>query len=227
MVRTQSSREIEVGSHDERRRAILIWLASFVVFVVPVLLQGYFSWKENFFTPFQMQQQGILTGLPFIAHTAMWSDASLFAALMATIIYLYAYQWSAGQFGVALMFGFIGSALMHWGVYVHSPFEQAHVRNGMLTIVGIIHFVYMAIGLAVTTLFYTCTKGLSVVFVTTVSVLLVIHVVIGTLVPLKIWAKIARPMWYPEQLSLDGPTVTTILAVGVAVCAASVWAVRA
>jgi hypothetical protein len=225
-ARTQSCHKTKVVSQDKVGTIVLLWLSYFAVFAIPVLLQGYLSWKGQFLTPSQMQQQGVATGLPFIAHTAMWSDASLLAALMATIIYLYGPQWDSGQFCIALGIGIIGSALMHWGFYVNSFFEQAHVRNGMLTDAGIIHFMYMAIGLAITILFYTCTKGLSVTSVTVVSLLLVTHVVIGTLVPLKIWARITHPTWYPEQLSVDRPTVCTILGVGAAVCAASFWAVR-
>jgi hypothetical protein len=122
-ARTQSCHKTKVVSQDKVGTIVLLWLSYFAVFAIPVLLQGYLSWKGQFLTPSQMQQQGVAIGLPFIAHTAMWSDASLLAALMATIIYLYGHQWDSGQFCIALGIGIIGSALMHWGFYVNSFFE--------------------------------------------------------------------------------------------------------
>ena len=204
----------------------MIWLLYFCCFVFSVLLQGYFSWKIGFLTPAQMQEHGISKGLPFVAHTAMWSDLSLFAGLMATVMVLYAPQWTFGQWTTALLVGFAGSAVMHWGLYVQSPFEQAHVRNGMLTPAGVIHLFYMGFGIAIAILFYTCTRNLSVAAVTWVSVLLVTHVVIGTLVPLKIWATYTRPVWYPVELSFDISTAATIIAVAVTVSVASLWTIR-
>ena len=149
----------------------MIWLLYFCGFVLPVLLQGYLAWKIGLLTPHQMQQVGISKGLPFIAHTAMWSDVSLFAGLMATIMVLYAPQWTLGQWAVALIVGLAASAAMHWGLYVQSTFEQAHVSHGTLTPAGFIHFFYMAFGIAITILFYTCTGNLSVAAVMWVSAL--------------------------------------------------------
>jgi hypothetical protein len=204
---------------------ILSWLAYYVGFVLPVILQGYESWRSGFLTPAQMLASGVATGLPFLAHTGMWSDVTLFAALMASIIALYAHQWKRRQWFAALIVGLIGSAVMHWW-YVQSPFPQAHVRDGMLTSVGILHFFYMAIGIAIVTLFYTSTAHLTLTAVSWITFLLVVHVVIGTLVPLKIWAKIAQPVWYPERMVFDTPTIFTITGVTAVLCAASLWALR-
>jgi hypothetical protein len=173
-----------------------------------------------------MQAHGVLKGLPFLAHTGMWSDVTLFAALMATIVTLYAPQWKIWQWGVALLVGIAVSATMHWGLYVHGSIPEAHVRDGMLTSAGVIHVFYMAIGFAVVILFYTCTTNLTPIIVSWVSVLLGVHVIIGTLVPLKIWAKLAHPVWYPEQLIFDIVTLCTIFGTAVIIWVASLWALR-
>jgi hypothetical protein len=173
-----------------------------------------------------MQELGVSKGLPFIAHTGMWSDVTLFAALMATILSMYASQWKIWQWGLALTIGFVCSAAMHWGLYVRGPFPEAHVRDGLVTSAGMVHFIYMAVGITMVILFYTCTANLAPAIVTSVSVLIVIHVVIGTLIPLKIWANVAHPIWYPDQPVLDMPTIITMLGVAAILWWASRWAVR-
>jgi hypothetical protein len=205
----------------------LIWLLYFCSFVIPVILQGYLSWTNGFWTPGQMQERGTLVGLPFVAHTAMWSDATLFAALMSTIMVLYAPQWTFGQWMAALLVGFEASSAIHWSLYVRrSSFEQTHIRKGVLTPAGLIHVFYMGLGIAICLLFYMCTKNLSAVAVTLVSALLVIHVIIGTLIPLKVWASIKRPAWYPQELSFDVQTIAIIIGVAITVSIGSLWALR-
>lgn len=191
-----------------------------------MLLQGYASWREGFLTPSQMQAHGIVHGLPFVAHTGMWSDVALFAPLMATIMNSYARHWTASRWSAALAFGLVASAIMHWGFYVHGSLPGVHVLNGALTSAGIVHFIYMAVGIAVVALFYTATANLGRAVVKGLSILLIVHVMIGTLLPLKIWAAIVHPVWYPEQSILDIPTSVTIVVVAAALCGASWWALR-
>src|SRR5712671_781287 len=119
------------------------WLAYYAAFVLPVFVQGYEAWRDGFLTPSQMQAHGVAQGLPFVAHGAMWSDATLFAATMAIIMTLYATQWKAWHWASTLTFGLLISAGMHWGVYVNGQLSGAHVIDGMVTSAGMIHFVYM------------------------------------------------------------------------------------
>ncbi len=176
--------------------------------------------------PSQMQAHGVAHGLPFVAHGAMWSDATLFAATMATIMTLYAKQWKAWHWASALTFGLLISACMHWGVYVNGQLPGVHVRDGMVTSAGMIHFVYMAAGLAVVALFYLFTEKPNAVMVKWVSAVLILHTVIGNHVPLKIWAKFANPAWYPVDHIVDAPAAGTILGTVLTLCAASMWALR-
>lgn len=199
------------------------WLAYFAAFALPVLLQGYIAWSDGFLTPAQMQAHGIEHGLPFVAHGAMWSDATLFAGTMATVMTNYARQWKAWHWVVALALGLLASAGMHWGVYVNGVLPEAHVRDGTVTSVGIIHFFYMGIGLAVVVLFYLFTHKPNATLVKWVSILLVLHTMIGTHAPLKLWAKYANPAWYPVGTILDAPAIATVLGTILALWLGSKW----
>lgn len=173
-----------------------------------------------------MQARGVPEGLPFIAHTGMWSDATLFAGIMATIMTVYSRHWGSWQWIVALAIGLLASAVMHWGIYVNGSIPEAHVRDGLVTSIGVVHFLYMAVGIAVVILFYTSTADFTAKALGWTSVLLFVHVIFGTLVPFKVWARIIRPAWYPDQPIFDAATVWTILTTGVMLLGAFVWARR-
>jgi len=202
------------------------WLAYFAVFTLPVLLQGYIAWSDGFLTPAQMQAHGVAQGLPFVAHGAMWSDATLFAGTMATVMTNYARQWKARHWAISLAVGLVASAGMHWGVYVSGGLPEAHVRDGAVTSVGIIHFVYMGTGIAVVVLFYLFTDKPNPTTVKWVSILLVLHTIVGTHALLKLWATYTHPVWYPAGNILDAPAVATVLSTILALWLASRWALR-
>jgi hypothetical protein len=205
---------------------MLRWFAYYVAFATPVLLQAYEAWQDEFLTPVQISANGIASGLPFIAHGGMWSDLTLFAGIMATIMTVYARQWTIGQWAAAVASGSVASAALHWGVYIHGPLPEAHVHDGVVTAAGWIHVLYMAFGLAVLMLFYFSSKKLSATFVTWISILLVVHTIIGVHLPLKIWAKIAAPSWYVGQPILDIPTFCTVLGTILLICGAQAFALR-
>jgi hypothetical protein len=205
---------------------MLRWLTFYLAFAVPVLLQGYTAWQDGFLTPSQLQANGIPEGVPFVAHGAMWSDATLLAGLMATIMVNYARQWTVRHWAIALALAIVVSAAMHWGLYIHGTLPEAHVRDGTTTIAGWIHLAYMSLGLAVVLLFYVCTNRLNTAFVTFVSILLVIHTIIGVHIPLRIWARVAGPSWYAGQPIVDAPAFCTVLGSIILVCAGQAFALR-
>jgi hypothetical protein len=202
------------------------WPAYFTAFALPVLLQGYVAWFDGFLTPAQMQAHGVAQGLPFVAHGAMWSDATLFAGTMATVMTNYAKQWKVRHWAIALTVGVLASAGMHWGVYVNGLLPEAHVRDGAVTSVGIIHFVYMGMGIAVVVLFYLFTDNPNATMIKWVSALLVLHTIVGTHAPLKLWATYTHPVWYPAGNILDTPAIATVLGTTLALWLASFWALR-
>jgi len=202
----------------------MIWFGYFIAFVLPVLFQAYLSWRDGFLTPAQMQAHGVTQGLPFIAHGGMWSDATVFAVVMATILHKYASQWPARQWGIALLIGTLMSAAMHWGVYIHGSLPEAHVRYGAVTSAGLVHFLYMAASLAILILFYICTKNLTPMVLCCVSLFLLLHMIVGTHVVLKLWANIEHPTWYPAQPIVDITTTVTITTIALILLFASIWA---
>jgi hypothetical protein len=156
----------------------------------------------------------------------MWSDATVFAAVMATILISYANQWTPWQWVGALSIGLVASALMHWGIYAKGSLPEAHVRNGAVTSTGLVHFLYMAISLGILGLFYVCTKGLTPTYLFGVSLFLVLHMIIGSHLILKAWANATHPSWYPIQPVIDLTAGITIVGVAVVLSGASWWAVR-
>jgi hypothetical protein len=215
-----------LAGRSPRNARLLRWLAFYLAFAVPVFLQAYTAWQDGFLTPSQLQANGISKGLPFVAHGAMWSDATLLAGLMATIMVNYAHQWTVRQWATALALGSVVSAAMHWGLYVRGPLPEAHVHDGATTIAGWMHVPYMSFGLAVTMLFYVCTNLLNAAFVTFVSILLIIHTIVGVHIPLRIWARIATPSWYAGQPIVDTPAFCTVLGTIILVCAGQAFALR-
>jgi hypothetical protein len=91
-----------LAGRPSRNARTLRWLTFYLAFAVPVLLQGYTAWQDGFLTPSQLQANGIPEGVPFVAHGAMWSDATLLAGLMATIMVNYARQWTVRHWAIAL-----------------------------------------------------------------------------------------------------------------------------
>jgi hypothetical protein len=198
----------------------------FLCFTVPVIAQAYEAWRDGFLTPSQMQAAGVARGLPFVAHGAMWWDATFFAAIMATILTRYARGWRRWQWAAALVAGLAVSAAMHWAVYVKGPLPGLHAHDGSVTMAGMIHVFYMALAIAVLLLFYVGTERPNPTFVKWVSALLIAHIIIGTHVLLNIWTKFAHPSWYPEGPIVDLPGFWTIAGGAMLVWAGSAWALR-
>jgi len=200
------------------------WL---VVFVVPVLLQGMFAYRDDFFTPTDVLFRQTY-GLPFLYHGGMWSDVFLFAPLMAYIIDTHGGTWEWKLLFIALAFGLAASYAMHMYLYVPGGMKipEAHTHDGMLTTAGWIHLFYMTAGIAVLVLFYLAPSIHSPAEVWTVSGLLFLHFVIGTHVPFKIWVAIRNPIWYPTGPIVDLPTAFTLGGLAAALIGLSLWATR-
>lgn len=205
---------------------MLLWSLYFATFFLPVLFQAYLSWRSGFLTPAQMQAQSVSEGLPFVAHGAMWLDATIFAALMAAILARYVDQWTSWQWTVAVVVGFIASAALHWGVYVKASLPGPHTRNGVLTPAGYVHLVYMAIAFAVLVLFYLCTRGLTSAALFWSSTILLLHVIVGTHLPLRLWIRATHASWFPSEPLVDATGCATIAGTVIALVALSVWALR-
>lgn len=199
-----------------------IWL----LFAVPVLVQGWCAHKDEFLTARDVQFRRI-QGLPFLYHGGMWSDVVLFAPMMAYLISKHGGQWSTLQISVAAAVGFVLSFLMHiFYVQGGKVIPEAHTHDGVLTAAGWIHLAYMAAGIAVLALYYLSTPGLYPTEVWKISGLLFVHFLIGTHVPFKIWVAYERPYWYPAGLVIDVPTAVTLVGCAAVLFALSYVALR-
>ena len=173
-------------------------MVAFVSLECLVLLQALLAYFDHFLTVAQMRERGISQGLPFIWHFGMWGDILIISPLAAYIIGLYSGHWRLRRIVISLVIGFILAAIFSW-LYTLSDMPEAHVQNHNLTAAGNAHLVYMAIALAVFIQFLFFSGEVSVPLLRIVSVLLFVHVFLGTHMALGI-VKLNYPLdWYPAQ----------------------------
>jgi hypothetical protein len=164
-----------------------------------------------------MQQHGVDQGLPFVWHFGMWGDLLIVSGLAAFVIGRYSPRWHGRRMLVSFALGFSSAAILSW-IYTFSEMPEAHVQNHRLTVVGVVHFFYMAIALAVFIQFLFFTKDISVRLLRVVSVLLFVHVFVGTHMALGIVNVISPLDWYPAQplKSILGRVTVATVAFGLA-----------
>lgn len=179
--------------------------ATFLLLETLVIAQAIFAYRDHILTVSQMRQRGIEEGLPFVWHFAMWSDLLIISPLAGYLVAQCFRQWSPRQVLASLAIGFIVSGILHW-FYTLSTMPQAHVQNHALTPAGYVHFVYMGLTLAVFAQFLFFMSDVPTILLRVTSVLLFIHVFIGTHMVLGILSKVVRLDWYPARplLSIEG-----------------------
>jgi len=178
-----------------------------------VVLQAFLAYEDRFFTVAQMHQRGIKAGLPFIWHFGMWGDFVLISVVAAYVIGRYFDRWRMRSMIVSLAVGFVVAGLLSW-FYTLSSMPEAHIQNSALTSAGWVHLVYMAVAIAVFTHFFFFSKGISSRLLRVVSVLLFIHVFVGTHMALGI-LKLFSPLdWYPQQPLGSAFGLVTLVMVG-------------
>ena len=170
----------------------------FVCLECLVAVQTLLAFQDHFLTVSQMRQGGIDQGLPFVWHFAMWGDLLIVSALAAYVIGRHSSSWDGRRMLVSFALGFASAALLSW-TYTFSGMPNAHVHNHRLTATGIVHLFYMAIALAAFIQFFFLTEGISVRALRAVSLLLFVHVFVGTHMALGILNVISPLDWYPEQ----------------------------
>jgi hypothetical protein len=156
---------------------------------------GILAYRDHFLFPYQLAEVGVPAGLPFAWHFGMWGDLVVISPLAFYIVLRFRQQWRLRHIAVSVFLGLIFSALLSWS-YIFSTIPEAHVRNHSLTGVGQIHLVYMLMALAIFTLFYWFTSKVSFGLASLVSVLLILHVFVGTHMALSLLnTRLALP-WY-------------------------------
>ncbi len=173
-------------------------IIAFVFFECLVATQALLAYRDHFFTVAQMQERGVGQGLPFVWHFAMWGDFLVISPLAAYVIWRTLSHWRRRWIWVSLAIGFVSAVIMSL-LYTLSSMPEAHVQNHHLTNAGIVHAVYMAIAISVFVQFLCFTDNVSLRLLRIVSVLLFVHVFIGTHMALGI-LKLNYPLdWYPAQ----------------------------
>jgi hypothetical protein len=160
--------------------------------------------RENFLTARQMQQNGIRYGLPFLWHFGMWSDFLFISPLCGLIVGRYSKDWSSSSFFACAVLAFFATALLSWS-YTFATVPEAHVRNHQLTTIGLLHAVYMWLSLSIFLQFFIFTSDVPQRFTQIVSILLVVHVFVGTHMLLGLIALVFPIDWY-ISLPLENQT---------------------
>ncbi|MCX6715891.1 MAG: hypothetical protein NT077_02615 [Candidatus Taylorbacteria bacterium] len=170
-----------------------------------------------------MKARSIQQGLPFIAHGGMWGDLLIITPLMGVIVSTYGGGWTLPQVLSCVALGMIVSVAMHLS-YLQGTFPESHIDQRIineadgrrvqdtLSGAGRIHVVYMAAMLAIIFLFYFASKSVSVPDAINAQLLLSVHIIMGTHIPLGLW----NPKWYGRRPDLTAYVTVTVVAVFIA-----------
>ena len=135
---------------------MLIWFVTASVGLVLWLLQGLFAYSGGMLTPSQMTWNRTPQGIPFTGHGSTWWVLFCLIPLIATLVALYAGQWSGQRWLLAVVVGVIISGGMHY-LYTLAPYPDFMVTDKKLNGAGWSHFVLFTGAIAVLVLTYTST----------------------------------------------------------------------
>lgn len=183
---------------------ILVVLAGFCLILGEVL----FASVDSFLTVAQMRTRGLTNGIPLLGHGGIWSDALMLTPMLAIITYKYANQWSTKSILLMVIVSLVITRLM-CAIWIKSGYAmpESLTHDGMLTIAGWLHAVYMLGALAIILLFYFATSCLTSTPVIIVSLILAAHVVIASHIPLSL----IGPDWYNSRNYRDLSTWTMVI----------------
>lgn len=173
-------------------------LAVFVLLEALIALQAWLAYRDQFLTVSQMQGRGVNLGLPFAWHFGMWGDLFIVSPLAAYVTGRFSSTWRPRWMLLSLVLGVTTAVAMSWS-YTLPDLQEAHVQSHSLTPAGAVHLVYMTFALAAFTQFLLFTKNVSSRLLRVASVLLTVHVFLGTHMALGL-LQFAIPLdWYPAQ----------------------------
>ncbi|GEM_PF-2123196 len=173
-----------------------------MLLVVLEALASYF-WSSNFW-PSQVVARWGKAGIAFFAHGGMWGDFFLLPTLFAFIITRYGNGWSAEQIAIMGAIGVLVTTANHVQLILNQPVPDplGWQQEKWSTPIAL-HFVYMSLYVALAGLFYF-SSGVSVKAAVFVSVVLGIHMALGTHIPLGIVNRFMDWWWCPDFLSNPG-----------------------
>ncbi len=185
-----------------------------------IFLQAALAYEDHFFTPQDMMlHHG--KGLPMVWHFGiMWGDIVI-ALWCGIVVANYGYQWSGREILYVGLAALVLSAVMHYQ-YLQDHIPNSHMHHGRLTAPAYVHFWFMLAALTIIGLFFLCTTDLPVWIVVGSSVLLWIHVVLGTHLVVKLWS----PAWFSPQPPADVITLVVWAGAGFGLTALSWLSLR-
>src|SRR3989338_581843 len=135
---------------------MLLWVITAEIGLILWLSQSTFAYRGKMLTPAQMVANGTLQGIPFSGHGSTWWVFFCLIPLIATLVALYADQWSWQRWLLAGVVGVIVSGVMHY-LYTLAKYPDYMVTNGRLNAAGWSHFVLFAGAITILVLVFTST----------------------------------------------------------------------
>ncbi len=152
------------------------WLA-FVLSIVMTVVEGAIAYREKAFNRKQLGpriQACRHRGQAFIEHGGMWGDV-LFLSFVIGIATTYCDQWSGKQVLILSAITLIINIAMHtWWAKAQVKIPGHIVRNGNITISGLINFAYLQMTLTLVLLFYFCSIKVELIHAWVVTTLLTV-----------------------------------------------------
>ena len=200
---------------------MLLWFSVALIGLSLWLLQELFADNNKMLNPAQMVDNGIPQGIPFSGHGSTWWVLFCLIPLIATLVALYADQWSWQKWLLAAVVGVIISGGMHY-LYTLAKYPDYMVTDGRLNAAGWSHFVLFAGAIAVLVLVYTSTKHTYAAVPVLTAVYMVWHVFVGN----HMLKKMDPPDWFPPYPLWDAVPWASVAAVAVILGGATIFALR-
>ena len=116
--------------------------------ILLVVLQGFASWKDGYFSQWQMYSRRIRNGWAFIEHGGMWSDVFVVSPIVAFAISKYQLHYFAKS-GLVILFVSVSLSLAMGELYKAGGaiIPEAHTHDGKTTLAGWIHGMFAVVAI--------------------------------------------------------------------------------
>ena|SRR3989344_407984 len=201
---------------------MLLWFVTAGTGLALWLLQALFAYRNGMLTPGTMMWWNRTPqGIPFTGHGSTWWVFFCLIPLIATLVALYADQWSWQRWLLASVVGVIVSGGMHY-LYTLAKYPDFMVTDKKLNAAGWSHFVLFTGAIAVLVLTYTNTTHTYAAAPVLTAVYMVWHVFVGN----HMLKKMNPPDWFPPYPLWDFVPWASVAAVAIIFGGATMFALR-
>lgn len=204
-----------------KEETVLLWGVTVDIGMFLFTLQAFFAYRGKMLTPVQMVESGVPQGIPFTGHGSTWWVLCCLIPLMATLVALYADQWSGMRWLLALVVGIIVSGGMHY-LYTLAPYPDFMVTDKKLNGAGWSHFALFTGAIAVLVLVFTSTTHTYAAIPVLTAMYMVWHVFVGN----HMLRKMNPPDWFPPYPLWDIVPWGSVAAVAIILGGATMFALR-